>query len=129
MDRAWRLGQLRTVTLGSGMEVADWLRQIGLERYAELFAQHGILADVLPHLTAGDLKDAGVASVGDRRRLLVAIKALGATQANAAAPLGITELGASAERRQMTALFCDIVDSTPLTTQLDPEELRELLSR
>jgi class 3 adenylate cyclase/tetratricopeptide (TPR) repeat protein len=111
------------------MEVADWLRQIGLERYAELFAQHGILADVLPHLTAGDLKDAGVASVGDRRRLLVAIKALGATQANAAAPLGITELGASAERRQITALFCDIVDSTLLTTQLDPEEWRELLSR
>jgi class 3 adenylate cyclase len=111
------------------MEVADWLRQIGLERYAELFAQHGIAADVLPHLTAGDLKDAGVASVGDRRRLLVAIKALGATQANAAAPLGTTELGASAERRQITALFCDIVDSTLLTTQLDPEEWRELLSR
>jgi class 3 adenylate cyclase/tetratricopeptide (TPR) repeat protein len=109
------------------MEVAEWLRQIGLERYAELFAQHGISADVLPHLTAEDLKDAGIASVGDRRRLLVAIRALRGTVAGT--PPHASELGASAERRQITALFCDIVDSTALTTRLDPEELRELLSR
>jgi len=111
------------------MEVAEWLRQIGLERYAEFFARHEISADVLPHLTAEDLKDAGVASVGDRRRLLVAARALRATSPDTPTPPRGLELGASAERRQITALFCDIVDSTPLTTQLDPEELRELLSR
>jgi class 3 adenylate cyclase/predicted ATPase len=32
-----------------------------------------------------------------------------------------------AERRQLTLLFCDLVDSTPLTTQLDPEDLREVI--
>ncbi len=129
VDRTGRLGHLPTVSLGSGMEVAEWLRQIGLERYAELFAQHAISADVLPHLTAEDLKDAGVGSVGDRRRLLVAIRALGATAPDTPTPSQASQLGVSAERRQITALFCDIVDLTPLTTQLDPEELRELLSR
>ena len=86
MDRARRLGQLRTVSLESDMEVAEWLRQIGLERYAEFFARHEISADVLPHLTAEDLKDAGVASVGDRRRLLVAARALRATSLDTPTP-------------------------------------------
>jgi class 3 adenylate cyclase len=32
-----------------------------------------------------------------------------------------------AERRQLTVLFCDLVDSTALSSQLDPEELREVV--
>jgi TOMM system kinase/cyclase fusion protein len=32
-----------------------------------------------------------------------------------------------AERRQLTVLFCDLVDSTALSSQLDPEELREVI--
>ena len=32
-----------------------------------------------------------------------------------------------AERRQLTVLFCDLVDSTRLAEQLDPEDLRELV--
>ena len=32
-----------------------------------------------------------------------------------------------AERRQLTVLFCDLVDSTPLTQQLDPEDLRQVV--
>jgi class 3 adenylate cyclase len=32
-----------------------------------------------------------------------------------------------AERRQLTVLFCDLVDSTPLAGQLDPEDLREVV--
>ena len=58
------------------MNVADWLRQIGLEQYVQLFAEHDISAQVLPHLTAEDLKDLGITRVGHRRQLLVAIKAL-----------------------------------------------------
>ena len=58
------------------MNVADWLRQIGLEQYVQLFAEHDISAEVLPHLTADDLKDLGIAQVGHRRRLLVAVEAL-----------------------------------------------------
>jgi class 3 adenylate cyclase len=108
------------------MNVADWLRQIGLEQYIQLFAEHDISAEVLPHLTADDLKDLGIAVVGHRRRLLVAIEALRgtATPDDTRAPGS----GSASERRQITVLFCDIVGSTPLSTQLDPEEFRDLLS-
>jgi len=32
-----------------------------------------------------------------------------------------------AERRQLTVMFCDLVDSTVLASQLDPEDLREVI--
>jgi class 3 adenylate cyclase len=35
--------------------------------------------------------------------------------------------GPEAERRQLTVLFCDLVDSTMLASQLDPEEWREVV--
>ena len=122
------------------MDVGEWLRQIGLEQYARLFAEHEISIDVLPHLIAEDLRDLGITPVGHRRRFLVAIEALrGAVAPHEECRLGAkflnaipgnrpSQFGSSAERRQMTVLFCDVVGSTPLSTQLDPEELRELLS-
>jgi class 3 adenylate cyclase len=114
------------------MNVEDWLRQIGLEQYAQVFAEHDISADVLPHLTSDDLRELGISLVGHRRRLLVAIEALRSstvpTLFDAAANDRGFAPGSSAERRQITALFCDIVGSTPLSTQLDPEEMRDLLS-
>jgi hypothetical protein len=58
------------------MSVGDWLRTLGLERYEAAFRENNIDGDILPKLTAEDLKDLGVASVGDRRRLLEAIAAL-----------------------------------------------------
>jgi len=62
------------------MDVREWLRSLGLGQYEEKFRENKIDADVLPQLTADDLKDIGVAAVGDRRRLLAAIAALtGAT--------------------------------------------------
>jgi len=39
----------------------------------------------------------------------------------------IERRGPEAERRQLTVLFCDLVDSTALASQLDPEELREVV--
>ncbi len=38
-----------------------------------------------------------------------------------------TPRSADAERRQLTVLFCDLVDSTALASQLDPEELRQVV--
>ena len=58
------------------MDVGDWLRGLGLGRYEEKFRDNNIDADVLPRLTADDLKEVGVSAVGDRRRLLDAITAL-----------------------------------------------------
>ena len=55
------------------MDVGVWLRGLGLGQYAEKFRDNKIDAELLPHLTADDLKDIGVSAVGDRRRLLDAI--------------------------------------------------------
>jgi predicted ATPase/class 3 adenylate cyclase len=113
------------------MNVADWLRSLGLERYEPAFRDNDVGADLLHQLTAEDLKELGVATVGHRRRLLAAIGALqhDAAVNDAVAHGGETHRsGPAAERRHITVLFCDIVGSTPLSARLDPEELREVLS-
>src|SRR5262249_32315700 len=86
--------------------------------------------EVLPGLTADDLKDLGVALVGHRRRLLDAIAALGAAPPAAVAPAREATGSASlahVERRQLTVMFCDLVGSTALSAHLDPEDLREII--
>ncbi len=116
------------------MDVAEWLRGLGLEQYEPAFRTNEIDAAVLPSLTAEDLKDLGVTLVGHRRRLLDAIATLGAEAPAARNPLpsppplaGEGRVGAEAERRQLTVMFCDLVGSTALSTRHDPEDLRELI--
>jgi len=112
------------------MDIGGWLRGLGLERYEQAFRENEIDEEVLPGLTADDLKDLGVALVGHRRRLLDAIAALGAAPAAAAAPARQEHgaaVSAEAERRQLTVMFCDLVGSTPLSTRFDPEDLREIV--
>jgi len=94
--------------------VREWLCHLGLEQYADAFAENAVDWQVLPNLSSDDLKEIGVTAVGHRRRLLQAIVALGQTESLAHAPLG-------AERRQLSVMFCDLVDSTPLASRLDPE--------
>ena len=108
------------------MNVADWLRQIGLEQYVQLFAEHDISAEVLPHLTADDLKDSVSRWSAIAGGCWSPSEALRGPRPGEAAPRA--GAGSSSERRQITVLFCDIVGSTPLSTQLDPEEFRDLLS-
>jgi class 3 adenylate cyclase len=114
------------------MDVADWLRALGLEQYEAAFRENGVRAEVLCHLTADDLKELGITAVGHRRELLVAIAKLrddDAASLLAARPNNNHRAStAAAERRQITVLFCDMVGSTPLSTGLDPEELREILT-
>ena len=104
------------------MDVAEWLRGLGLDQYASAFRANDIDAEVLRRLTAEDLRELGVASVGHRRRLLDAIAALSdgppaaeATPAAAAASAATAE----AEHRQLTIMFCDLVGSTELAIRLD----------
>ena len=112
------------------MNVAAWLRGLGLERYAPAFRDNDIDGDVLRRLTAEDLRELGVASVGHRRRLLDAIAAFDAPTPAADTP-GLVQTIATlapkgdAERRQLTVMFCDLVGSTALSARLDPEDLRE----
>jgi class 3 adenylate cyclase len=122
--------------------VSDWLKAMGLEQYAQAFRDNDIDRDVLPELTADDLIGLGVASIGHRRKLLAAIKALqagpagpaavptpaaGAADAGAAVPEAAESAGA--ERRLLTIMFCDLVGSTELATRLDPEDLREIIAK
>ena len=116
------------------MDVAAWLRELGLERYERAFRDNEVDADLLPNLTADDLKDLGVSLVGHRRRLLDAIAALRAPEhevveqhVDEAPPAGQAHRS-EAERRQLTVLFCDLVGSTELSGRLDPEDMRELIS-
>ena len=108
------------------MDVGAWLRGLGLERYEQAFRENRIGADVLPRLTVEDLKDLGVTLVGDRRRLLDAIIALG-VEVPAPAVTASPER-ADAERRQLSVMFCDLVGSTELSSRLDPEDLREVIA-
>src|SRR5215472_19307903 len=109
------------------MEIAAWLRGLGLEQYAPAFRDNDVDSEVLPHLTVDDLISIGVTSVGHRRKLLAAIASLGAAASAAAATVapGDTSAPADAERRQLTVMFCDLVGSTALSVRFDPEELRE----
>jgi class 3 adenylate cyclase len=121
------------------VDIAAWLQRLGLQQYEQAFCDNRIEADVLPSLTAEDLKDLGVTLVGDRRRLLDAIAALrpGAlTATDPGPPSEASSISASpsasrsvsAERRQLTVMFCDLVSSTALSTRLDPEDLREVIA-
>src|SRR5215813_11438707 len=107
------------------MDVAAWLHGLGLERYEAAFRDNEIDWAVMPELTADDLKDIGVAAVGHRRKLLAAIAALRSDADAAPEP---TVGAPTAERRQLTVMFCDLAGSTSLAARLDPEDLREVIA-
>ena len=112
------------------IEITDWLRALGLEQYEPAFRANDVDAEILPKLTADDLISIGVTSVGHRRKLLEAISTLNAATAATkltAVPNNAAALG-EAERRQLTVMFCDLGDSTALSSQLDPEDYREVIS-
>ncbi len=110
------------------MDLAEWLRGLGLEQYAPAFRDNDIDAEVLLRLTAEDLRELGIASIGHRRRLLDAIAALGGSDTRPSpteAPAPVSP--GAAERRQLTVMFCDLVGSTALAGRHDPEDLREVI--
>ena len=115
------------------MDIGGWLRSLGLERYEAAFRENEIDDTVLPTVTAEDLKDLGVDIVGHRRKLLNAIAALrtdaGAKQPITESPSNVETLAQdTAERRQVTVMFSDLVGSTALSARMDPEDLREVIS-
>jgi class 3 adenylate cyclase len=118
-------------------QIADWLQKLGLGQYAQRFAENDISFSVLPDLTDQDLKEIGV-SLGHRRELLRAIANLGKSTDAAppapsrpvpptAAPAVTPPAEATGERRHVTVMFCDLVDSTGISSKLDAEEWRDLV--
>ena len=111
------------------MDVGGWLRRLGLEQYEAAFRENNVDGSILPSLTTEDLKEIGVGSVGHRRKLLDAIAALRApTALSDTAPARDEAAKDTAERRQVTVMFADLVGSTALSTRMDPEDLREIIS-
>src|SRR6201982_2197691 len=110
-------------------QIADWLKKLGMSEYAERFAENSIDdLSILRDLTDQDLKDVGV-PLGHRRKMLRAIAEL--PGAAPAAPRATAQPEPpsqdTAERRQLTVMFCDLVGSTALSVRLDPEDLRGII--
>jgi class 3 adenylate cyclase len=109
-------------------DVEQWLDDLDLRQYAQTFVKNGVDSRALRYLTEQDLQDLGVL-LGHRRILMAAIAKLAGQDAGVASDT--TEPGAStrdeAERRQLTVMFCDLVGSTALSTELDVEDYRELI--
>jgi hypothetical protein len=118
----------------SMQQIVDWLEKLGLGQYAQRFAENDISFVILPDLTDQDLEKIGVASLGHRRLLLRAIaeqegfQKRGPTHTTAALAPVTPQPGDTAERRQVTVLFSDLVGSTALSARMDPEDLREVIS-
>src|SRR3954468_10759433 len=120
------------------MDVGGWPRELGLEQYEAGFRENAITAELLPTLTADDLKDLGITLIGHRRQLLNAITPLRPNAMPAEVPAQVSPStlpdltglpGASettAERRPLSVMFCALIGSTALSARLDPEDLREV---
>jgi predicted ATPase/class 3 adenylate cyclase len=108
--------------------IAEWLASLGMAEYTERFDEERIEIDVLPELTDQDLERLGI-PLGHRRRMLKAIRERSGSAP--VAPEAVTVAPpapqVSAERRQLTVMFCDLVGSTALSGKLDPEDLRGII--
>ena len=113
------------------MDIAAWLRGLRLEEYEPAFRDNRIDASVLSELTEADLASLGI-PLGPRKKILKAVRAL---RRGGPSPTGRKSVkveassapGCGAERRNLTVLTCDMVNSTALANQLDPEHLREVM--
>ncbi len=111
--------------------IEDWLRQLGLGQYAEAFVKNDVDLRALPHLAESDLQELGV-SLGHRKIILAAINGLAQPRLAEQPPASAaseTASEAAADRRLLSVLFCDLVGSTALSAQLDPEDMHELIRR
>ncbi len=112
-------------------DLHDWLSGIGLEGYAETFAENDIDLEVLDELSEEDLKELGL-SLGHRKKLLKALRSVSSNERNSdvvdsgdQAPRS-PDATLSAEKRFLSLMFCDLADSTRIAAALDMEDTHEL---
>ena len=114
-------------------QIVDWLKELGMSEYTQRFAENEIDFTILGDLTDQDLEKIGIASLGHRRKLLRAITNLETIEKAAPAAAVVAAPPAplpldTAERRQVTVMFSDLVGSTALSARMDPEDLRDVIS-
>jgi len=124
-----------------------WLENLGLGKYAKIFSDNDIGPDILTQITEHHLEKMGI-SLGDRLRLIKAINAdivrvveisafdppkktdtqLPVGEVSSESPAApVATATSDAERRPLTVMFCDLADSTELSTRLDPEDLQDVI--
>src|SRR5215211_2891886 len=108
-------------------DIGEWLQSIGLDEYARTFSENAIDLAVLRDITEQDLKDLGVL-LGHRRKMLRSVAELNPTAGKTLDRLDDSPARSEAERRQLTVMFCDLVGSTALSAQLDPEDMRQVIA-
>ena len=119
-------------------EVRAWLESLGLAQYADAFETNEVDFDLLSELTDDDLRFLGIASTGHRVRLRKAISTIGdlplpdmplptVKSGAVRAPIAEATEPSGAERRQITAMFCDLAGSAARAERLDPEDLRTII--
>ncbi len=128
-------------------DIQSWLAAHGLGKYAAEFLAQDISPDLLPDLTDAELRELGIASLGDRKRLLKAVHAAGTDGLPVAAAPAETAQSVSAravpiepaamaphtgseegERRHATVMFSDLTGYTALNEAFDPEEVEAIMS-
>jgi len=106
------------------MSIGAWLQQHGLGQYEALFVENAIDTDVLPEITESDLAKLGI-PIGDRKRLVNSIRPRSDEVTPTKGGNGFAR--SAAERRHLTVMICDLVDSTKLSSRLDPEEMAAII--
>jgi class 3 adenylate cyclase/predicted ATPase len=114
--------------MSASTTIDEWLARFGLSRLEATFRDNGIDLDVVASLSDDDLRELGL-TIGDRKRVLAAVSASAApaTLPSATALQPASPPHATAERRQLTVLFCDLAGSTALSARLDPEDMRDVI--
>ena len=112
-------------------DIREWLEGLGLGQYVDVFERERATLDDILELSDADLKELGL-PLGMRITTSVARVSHGdrgnqQEQDNKGYKPLVTLPSIDAERRQLTVMFCDLVGSTELSQQLDPEALRELM--
>jgi len=105
-------------------DIREWLIELGLDQHTDTFIDNAVDYSVLQHLNNEDLKDLGVSRLGDRKKILMAIAGLD-SNSHAASAAGVHSDGG--QRRWLTVLFCDLVNSTGLSSRQDPEDFRDII--
>jgi len=115
------------------MNIELWLQSLGFEQYVQSFISNGVDEALLPELTNDDLKDLGVARLADRKKILKAIAAapdedeMEHSASSAAASVEKSQSEPIVERRHLTVMFIDLIESTQRSQRLDPEDLRKVV--
>src|SRR6187455_2051865 len=128
-------------------DLSRWLEDQGLRGLDATLAANGVDLDVLAELTEQDLAAIGI-SLGDRKRLLRAVRdrltgrsaeppsktvrpAVIPQQRSSLVedhrPVKSPDPEGDVERRHLTVMFCDLVESTRMAEELDAEEVSDAL--